>query len=171
MYLWGLGHSNKMFSFWSGGCTNSDASVRLIIIIMLKRQKFDELRLLSSITMTYSRQNTIIIVWCGPSWEMQAGDQKQLFLLEWPYSMIPDAWLACTAECSLTGCADLHVLRDVWVVTSSRQLHDACPTSVQLISSYGIPRFWCAMITRTYSRNGRGPHFTGGYLHCIHLGT
>ena len=58
-----LGHSNKMFSFWSSGCTNSNAGARLIItIIMQTRQKFDELRMLSSITMTYSRQNAIIIV-------------------------------------------------------------------------------------------------------------
>ena len=46
----------------------------------------------------------------------------------------------CTAECSLTGCADMHVLRVFWVVTtSSRQLHNACPTYhfLYMLSKYG----------------------------------
>ena len=73
-----------MLCFWSGGYTKSSAGARLIvIIIMLTRQNFNELRMLSSITMTYSRQNAMIIVWRGPFWEMRAGDQKLLFLLEW----------------------------------------------------------------------------------------
>ena len=50
--------------FWSGGYTKSSAGARLIIIIiiMLTRQIFNELRMLSSITLTYSRQNAIIIL-------------------------------------------------------------------------------------------------------------
>ena len=52
-----------MLCFWSGGYTKSSAVVQLIIIIiMLTRQKINELRMLSSITMTYSRQNAIIFV-------------------------------------------------------------------------------------------------------------
>ena len=55
-----------MLCFWSCGNTKSSAGARLII--MLTRQKFNELRMLSSIAMTYSRQNAPFLR------EMRVGD-------------------------------------------------------------------------------------------------
>ena len=115
-----------MLCFWSCGNTKSSAGARLIIIIiMLTRQNFDELRMLSSITLMYSRQNAIIIVWRGPFWGMRAGDQKLLFLLEWPYL---HQLFIHTHTCN--------TCRDYWPIWTASLVRKRCSVEGTLLLSF-----------------------------------
>ena len=116
--------------------------------------------MLSSITITYSRQNTIIIVWCGPFWGMRAGDQKQLFLLEWPKSCLLHLSLIIASN---RGCTETNTCDNL--LDSAKNLAQRYKSVTKLIP-WRKRQFWCYSLSVFYCSTKLQWHWRSA-LNCI----